>query len=200
MINGVFEGNYSLDPSGDLHRQVYSGRIDWQVNDKIQMFVGATYTPERETGPYGWVNGVTVSSSSFPVTAFAFFALGKGISVGATQMIRQNLINNLPAGITYAQKTSSAADISKISIASTGINLPSLYLSAPNNGILPKRARDTYDARVFKSSIRWVQDGMDSAMLGWAKRVQTEAVVNSTAYGGERFNSSGKLAMTGSRI
>ena len=57
-----------------------------------------------------------------------------------------------------------------------GVGLPDLDL-----------ARNTYDARVFKSSTCWGQDGMDTAILGWADRAKAEAIANFTAYGGERF-------------
>lgn len=48
-------------------------------------------------------------------------------------------------------------------------------------------ARNTYDARVFKSSTCWGQDGMDAAILGLAARAKAEAVANFTDYGGEQF-------------
>jgi alpha-L-fucosidase 2 len=48
-------------------------------------------------------------------------------------------------------------------------------------------ARNTYDARVFKSSTCWGQDGMDAAILGLASSAKAEAVANLTDYGGEQF-------------
>ena len=48
-------------------------------------------------------------------------------------------------------------------------------------------ARNTYAARVFKSSTCWGQDGEDVALLGMAGDAQSEVVANFTAYGGERF-------------
>ena len=57
-----------------------------------------------------------------------------------------------------------------------GIGLPNLEL-----------ARATYDAKLFKSSTCWGQDGMQAAGLGWADRAKSEVIANFTAYGGERF-------------
>lgn len=57
-----------------------------------------------------------------------------------------------------------------------GVGLPQLDL-----------ARATYDARAFKASTCWGQDGIHAACLGWASKARAEAVANFTAYGGERF-------------
>jgi alpha-L-fucosidase 2 len=48
-------------------------------------------------------------------------------------------------------------------------------------------ARNTYAARVFKSSTCWGQDGEDVALLGMTDDAQSEVVANFTAYGGERY-------------
>jgi alpha-L-fucosidase 2 len=57
-----------------------------------------------------------------------------------------------------------------------GVGLPNLQL-----------ARDTYAAKLFKSSTCWGHDGLDAAVLGLAGTAKSEAVANFTAYGGERF-------------
>ncbi len=57
-----------------------------------------------------------------------------------------------------------------------GVNLPELELS-----------RDSYDAKRFKSSTCWGQDGIQSACLGWADKAKSEVIANFTAYGGEKF-------------
>jgi hypothetical protein len=57
-----------------------------------------------------------------------------------------------------------------------GVGLPDLEL-----------ARATYDAKLFKSSTCWGQDGFQAACLGWADKAKTEVIANFTAYGGERF-------------
>ena len=57
-----------------------------------------------------------------------------------------------------------------------GVGLPELDL-----------ARATYDAKLFKDSTCWGQQGIQAACLGWADRAKTEAIANFTAYGGERF-------------
>jgi alpha-L-fucosidase 2 len=48
-------------------------------------------------------------------------------------------------------------------------------------------ARDTFAAKLFKSSTCWGHDGLDAAMLGLGQRAKAEAIANFTAYGGERF-------------
>jgi hypothetical protein len=48
-------------------------------------------------------------------------------------------------------------------------------------------ARDTYNAKLFKSSTCWGQDGIQAACLGWADRAKEEVTRNFTTYGGERF-------------
>jgi hypothetical protein len=48
-------------------------------------------------------------------------------------------------------------------------------------------ARATWDARLFKASTCWVQDGIQAAMLGWADRAKKEVTANFTDYGTERF-------------
>lgn len=58
-----------------------------------------------------------------------------------------------------------------------GVQLPNLEL-----------ARNTYEARRFKSSTCWGQDGMQCAILGLTEAARTEVVANFTAYGGERFS------------
>ncbi len=57
-----------------------------------------------------------------------------------------------------------------------GVGLPELKL-----------ARATYDAKAYKASTCWGQDGIHAACLGWAGKAKAEAVANFTAYGGERF-------------
>jgi len=57
-----------------------------------------------------------------------------------------------------------------------GVNLPELDF-----------ARATYDAKLFKSSTCWGQDGIQAACLGWADRAKAEVTKNFTTYGGERF-------------
>ena len=57
-----------------------------------------------------------------------------------------------------------------------GVGLPNLEL-----------ARDTYAAKLFKSSTCWGHDGLDAAVLGLAATAKAEAIANFTAYGGERF-------------
>ncbi len=57
-----------------------------------------------------------------------------------------------------------------------GVALPELNL-----------ARATYDARAYKASTCWGQDGIHAACLGWAAKAQAEAIANFTAYGEERF-------------
>jgi hypothetical protein len=57
-----------------------------------------------------------------------------------------------------------------------GVGLPGLGL-----------ARATYDAKLFKSSTCWGQDGIQAACLGWADKARAEVIANFTAYGGERF-------------
>jgi hypothetical protein len=57
-----------------------------------------------------------------------------------------------------------------------GVNLPELEL-----------ARATYDAKRFKSSTCWGQDGIQAACLGWADKAKAEVTANFTTYGGERF-------------
>lgn len=57
-----------------------------------------------------------------------------------------------------------------------GVGLPELEL-----------ARATYDAKLFKDSTCWGQQGIQAACLGWADRAKKEAVANFTAYGSERF-------------
>lgn len=57
-----------------------------------------------------------------------------------------------------------------------GVDLPELDL-----------ARATYDARLFKGSTCWGQDGIHAASLGWAAKARTEAIANFTDYGSERF-------------
>ncbi len=48
-------------------------------------------------------------------------------------------------------------------------------------------ARATYDARFYKDSTCWGQDGIHAACLGWASKARAEAIANFTAYGSERF-------------
>jgi hypothetical protein len=48
-------------------------------------------------------------------------------------------------------------------------------------------ARDTYAAKLFKSSTCWGQDGIEAALLGLTDAARSEVVANFTAYGGERF-------------
>jgi len=57
-----------------------------------------------------------------------------------------------------------------------GVGLPELDL-----------ARATYEARGFKGSTCWGQDGIHAACLGWAARAKAEAIANFTAFGRERF-------------
>jgi len=57
-----------------------------------------------------------------------------------------------------------------------GVNLPELGL-----------ARATYDAKLFRDSTCWGQQGIHAAGLGWAARAKTEAIANFSGYGGERF-------------
>ena len=48
-------------------------------------------------------------------------------------------------------------------------------------------ARNTYAAKLFKSSTCWGHDGLDAAVLGMADTAKDEVIANFTAYGGERF-------------
>lgn len=57
-----------------------------------------------------------------------------------------------------------------------GVGLPDLDI-----------AKNTYAAKLFKSSTCWGHDGLDSAVLGVAKDAQAEVVANFTAYGREKF-------------
>lgn len=57
-----------------------------------------------------------------------------------------------------------------------GVQLPDLNL-----------ARATYDAKAFKASTCWGQDGIHAACLGWAAKAKAEVIANFTAYGTERF-------------
>jgi hypothetical protein len=57
-----------------------------------------------------------------------------------------------------------------------GVGLPELEL-----------ARATYDAKFYKDSTCWGQDGIHAACLGWAAKARDEAIANFAAYGGERF-------------
>jgi alpha-L-fucosidase 2 len=57
-----------------------------------------------------------------------------------------------------------------------GVGLPELDL-----------ARATYDAKLYKDSTCWGQQGIQAACLGWAERAKTEAIANFTDYGTERF-------------
>ena len=57
-----------------------------------------------------------------------------------------------------------------------GVNQPELAL-----------AKATYDAKIYKSSTCWGQDGIQAACLGWADRAKAEVIANFTAYGCERF-------------
>jgi alpha-L-fucosidase 2 len=57
-----------------------------------------------------------------------------------------------------------------------GVGLPELEL-----------ARATYDARFYKGSTCWGQDGIHAACLGWATKARVEAIANFTDYGSERF-------------
>jgi hypothetical protein len=57
-----------------------------------------------------------------------------------------------------------------------GVGLPELEL-----------ARATYDARFYKGSTCWGQDGIHAACLGWATKARAEAIANFTDYGSERF-------------
>jgi alpha-L-fucosidase 2 len=57
-----------------------------------------------------------------------------------------------------------------------GVGLPDLEI-----------ARNTYAAKLFKSSTCWGQDGEDAAVLGLAAIARDEVIANFTAYGTERF-------------
>ena len=57
-----------------------------------------------------------------------------------------------------------------------GVGLPDLEL-----------ARDTYAAKLFRSSTCWGHDGLDAATLGLAATARAEVTANFTAYGSERF-------------
>jgi alpha-L-fucosidase 2 len=57
-----------------------------------------------------------------------------------------------------------------------GVGLPELDL-----------ARATYDAKLFKDSTCWGQQGIQAACLGWADKAKYEVIANFTTYGGERF-------------
>lgn len=57
-----------------------------------------------------------------------------------------------------------------------GVNLPELDL-----------AKNTFNAKRFKSSTCWGQDGIQAACLGMTDKAKSEVIANFTTYGGEKF-------------
>lgn len=130
----VNQWNYISQRSGAYPRRTEILRVDYSPKQNLQTYVRISNNADEQHAPYGvWVNG----SVNFPLTPIVFRQPGRGATFHSTFTLSPTLFNQFIFGVSQNKLTFFPEDLSKVSRAGTGIDIPQFHPDLNPDGLIP---------------------------------------------------------------